>query len=444
MSTDPNSSSSNPSPSSSPDRGRSSSVGKVERVDVHSADPKSTGTSPKVPKKNQLTAAVLTSLALLSAAGPLGTDMYLPTFIDIAKDLSTTASSVQLTLSAFMIGLAVGQLFAGPISDGVGRRRPLVIGSLLFFLFSAGCALTPSIGLLIAFRLLQGIAGGTTVVVARSVIPDVAHGRAAASAFSALMAIQGLAPAIAPLLGGFLSPIIGWRGIFWVIAAFNVIMVVVSRFVVPESLPADHRTPGAIRNLLPTIFRCFGRPAFIGYCFAFAVGFGAFFSYISASPFVLQDQLGLPTHVYSITFAINSLAIAGMSALNGKLVNRFEVRSVLIFGLILYVATSAILLIDALLGPWLWPTLICLFVMTSATGLLLGNATALGVEAVRDIGAGAGSGAMGALQFLAAGIVSPLVGIGSDPSLSMALCMLVCSIIAIVGCVTLTSSSDRA
>ena len=133
-----------------------------------------------------------------------------------------------------------------------------------------------------------------------------------------------------------------------------------------------------------------------------------------------------------------------MSALNGKLVNRFEVRSVLVLGLILYVATSAILLIYALLGPWLWPTLICLFVMTSATGLLLGNATALGVEAVRDIGAGAGSGTMGALQVLAAGIVSPLVGIGSDPSLSMALCMLMCSIIAITGCVTLTSSSDRA
>jgi len=226
-----------------------------------------------VPKKNQLTAAVLTSLALLSTAGPLGTDIYLPTFIDIAKGLSTTASSVQLTLSAFMIGLVVGQLFAGPVSDGVGRRHPLVIGSLLFFLFSAGCMLTPSIGLLIAFRLLQGIAGGTTVVVARSVIPDVAHGRAAASAFSALMAIQDLAPAMAPLLGGFLSPIIGWRGIFWVIAVFNVIMVVVSRFVVLESLPADRRTPGTIRKLLPTIFRCFGRPAFIGYCFAFAVGF---------------------------------------------------------------------------------------------------------------------------------------------------------------------------
>ena len=156
-------------------------MGKVERVDVHSADanpadansadPKSTDThSPTVPKKNQLTAAVLTSLALLSAAGPLGTDIYLPTFIDIAKGLSTTASSVQLTLSAFMIGLVVGQLFAGPVSDGVGRRHPLVIGSLLFFLFSVGCALTPSIGLLIAFRLLQGIAGGTTVVVALSLI----------------------------------------------------------------------------------------------------------------------------------------------------------------------------------------------------------------------------------------------------------------------------------
>ena len=116
----------------------------------------------------------------------------------------------------------------------------------------------------------------------------------------------------------------------------------------------------------------------------------------------------------------------------------------LVFELILYVATSAILLIDALLGPWLWPTLICLFVMTSATGLLLGNAPNLGVEAVRDIGAGAGSGAMGALQFLTAGIVSALVGLGSDPSLSMALCMLVCSIIAVTGCDTLTSSSDRA
>lgn len=116
----------------------------------------------------------------------------------------------------------------------------------------------------------------------------------------------------------------------------------------------------------------------------------------------------------------------------------------LVFGLILYIATSAILLIDALLGPWLWPTLICLFVMTSATELLLGNATNFGVEAIRDIGAGAGSGAMGALQFLTAGIVSPLVGLGSDPSLSMALCMLVCSIIAIVGCVALTRSPNRA
>ncbi|MEJ4112838.1 multidrug effflux MFS transporter [Corynebacterium kroppenstedtii] len=399
-----------------------------------SAEP--AGSSPA--GATRLTVAMLSSLAFLSSAGPLGTDMYLPTFISIARDLSTSASLVQLTLSAFMVGLAVGQLVAGPVSDGVGRRRPLVVGSVLFVVFSVGCALAPSIGVLIVCRLLQGVAGGSTVVVARSVIPDVARGSAAAAAFSTLMAIQGLAPAIAPLLGGVLSPVVGWRGIFWVIALFNVVMVVLSVCVVPESLPAMRRTPGAVRHLVPTIGRCFRRREFIGYCVAFAVGFGVFFSYLAASPFVLQDQLGLPPQVYSLTFACNSLAIAGMAALNGRLVSRYAVRSVLVCGLVLFVVTSALLVVVAVVGPWLWPTLVCLFVMTAATGLLLGNATALGVEAVRDIGAGAGSGAMGALQFLAAGIVSPLVGLGSNPMLSMSVCMVVCSLIAMLGCLVLT------
>lgn len=396
------------------------------------------------PKTSQsLSPLILVSLALLAAGGPLGTDMYLPAFLEIGRDLGASTSTVQLTLSAFMVGMAVGQLLFGAISDSIGRKKPLVIGAALFALSSAALALCPNIQIFIGLRLIEGLAGGICAVVSRSIVPDVAHGKAAASALSTLMAIQGLAPAIAPLLGGFLTPVIGWRGIFWVITAFNILSLIAAIVVVPETRRDEDRTPGALRTLFPSIARCFTRTAFVGYTMAFAIGFGVLFSYISASPVVLEEQLGLSKHLYSITFAVNSLAIAAMAAACTKLVNRFDIRTLLLIGLSTMTVASALLVVNGLVGPSLWATLPLLFICAGATGLTLGNATALGVEAVRDIGAGAGSGAMGALQFVVAGVVSPLVGLGSNPALSMATCMIACGAIALLGCLALTRPTPR-
>ena len=267
------------------------------------------------------------ALAFFAAAGPLGIDMYLPGLPQLQEDLGTTAPAVQLTISGFMVGMAVGNLLFGPISDGTGRKRPIIISSIVFFVTSVLCAVAPSIELLVLARVLQGVAGGCVIVVSRSVIPDLSRGTAAARAFSALMALTGFMPALAPALGGLMLPVIGWRGIFWVLAAVNFIQVLLA-LGLPESLPADKRTSGGLRTLFPRIGRCLQRPAFVGYLLACALGFGALFSYIAASPLVLQNQLGLSPTTFSLVFGALALSFPISNALNMRLVRRVPPRKV--------------------------------------------------------------------------------------------------------------------
>lgn len=386
----------------------------------------------------RLTGFFLTALALLSSAGALSTDMYLPTFPNIGSELSTSASLVQLTLTAFMVGMALGQLLSGSLSDGLGRKGLMVGSTIIFFASSVGCAIAPNIGVFVALRFLQGLAGGTGAVLARAVIPDVARGADAARAFSLLMAIQGFAPVLAPILGGVFSPLVGWRGIFWILAGFNVAMIIVSVFIVPESLPKDRRNANAIRSLFPAIWRCLRRREFFGYLLAFAAGFGVMFSYIAASPYVYQGQLGMSTRVYGFAFAANAIGITVMATVSAKLAGRADPRNLLIGGLVTIAAASVGLLFNGLFGPYLWATLPLLFIAVGSMGLILGNATALGTATVRDIGVGAGAGAMGFAQFLTAGIVAPLVGLGTNSALSMSIGMVTCATIALFGAIILT------
>ncbi len=377
-----------------------------------------------------LSTGLLAGLALLSAAGPLGTDMYLPTLVGMASDLRTSSSMAQFTLSAFMIGLAIGQLLIGPLSDSYGRRRLLIGGSVVFMLGSLGAALANSIWLLIALRLLMGAAGGAGSVLARAIIPDLAGGRAAARAFSVMMAIQGLAPIVAPILGGLLAGPIGWRGIFTVLSGFNVVMVLIAVFVVPESLPPQRRAAGGLRRLLPGIAVVLHRRVFVAHALSMAVTFGVMFSYISASPFVLEDQLGLRSTSYALAFAGNALMMTLASLLNTRLINRFGLRSIARVGLTVVLCGVAGLLINGLAGPRLWATMPLLAATVFGVGLVLGNVTAMGAAQVRDA-AGTGSAVMGAGQFLMAGIVSPLVGLGPNAALSMAVVMTVCALAAV-------------
>nr|WP_234947840.1 MFS transporter [Corynebacterium sp. CNCTC7651] len=274
------------------------------------------------------------------------------------------------------------------------------------------------------------------IVVSRSVIPDLARSTAAARAFSALMALTGFMPALAPALGGLMLPVIGWRGIFWVLAAVNFIQVLLA-LGLPESLPADKRTSGGLRTLFPRIGRCLQRPAFVGYLLACALGFGALFSYIAASPLVLQNQLGLSPTTFSLVFGALALSFPISNALNMRLVRRVPPRKVLIGALLIDASITTLLIFLSLgtLGWWFIPVLATLPMMS---GFISANATALAVEEVRDIGAGAGSGAIGFVQFLVAATVAPLAGLGTNHALAMAVSSFACAALGLAAVLLLT------
>lgn len=381
---------------------------------------------------------MLCALALLSATAPLATDMYLPGLPIMSESLGTTTVGVQLTLTTFMAGLGVGQLVVGPLSDGWGRRRLLLIGTIVLALSSVLCATAPTIEVLVLARLVQGFSGGTGIVLARAVIADRARGPAAAKLFSIMMIIGGVAPILAPLIGGVLLDPIGWRGIFWVLAGIAVIMTVGVLAFVPETLPADKRHSGELAALAGQFGYVFRNRVFVGYTIAFALGFGAMFAYISASPFVTQTVLGMTPSQFSFVFAANALGLVFANILNTRLIGRFEVRSLLVFGVsLMFVAGVLLLVTTVAFDAQRWVLLPLLWACITSLGFIMGNATALGQGEVPSA-AGTGSALMGASQFGLAALVSPLVGLGGeDTAVPMTVAIVVCGGLALVSLVTL-------
>lgn len=373
----------------------------------------STATPRAIAGSRPPTVLLIGLLALLSAVSPLATDMYLPAFPDIAGDLGTTASGVQLTLTAFMLGLAAGQLVIGPLSDSLGRRGPLLVGTVGCLLASIACTLAPDVTVLIVARFLQGFTGAAGVVLSRAIITDTTRGPATAQLMSLMMVIGGIMPVLAPLGGGLVLEVTDWRGVFWVITALVVVMVVGVAASVRETLPPERRHGGGLRSLLSHTGAVLGNRGYVSATLVFALGFGALFSYISASPFVLQTVLGLDSLQYSVVFGVNSVGIMAFGALNIRLVARFPVRRVLAVGVVLMLAAVAGLATSVLLGTPTVPTLASMFLLTSSMGLVLGNGSALAIRAV-PTSAGTASAFMGATQFLLGAAVAPLVGLGGE------------------------------
>ncbi|MDH6680068.1 DHA1 family bicyclomycin/chloramphenicol resistance-like MFS transporter [Rhodococcus sp. LBL1] len=381
--------------------------------------------------KRAIPIPMLCVLALLSAIAPLATDMYLPGLPSMADSLGTSPASVQLTLTTFMAGLGIGQLVIGPLSDGLGRRNLLIAGTALCAASGVLCAIAPNVGVLIAARLLQGFSGGAGIVLARAVIADRAKGDAAARLFSVMMIIGGVAPVIAPLMGGALLGPIGWRGIFWVLAGAAVAMLIGVLALVPETLPVERRHGGGLAALVGNLRYVVTNRTYLGYTFTFAFGFGALFSYISASPFVVQDVLGLSPGQFSIVFAINSLGIVTGSIVNTKLIGTYQARQLLTFGVSLLVTSGLLLTLATTIGgSRIWLVLPLMFGVVASIGFIMGNATALAQGQVTEA-AGTGSALMGACQFGLAAAVSPLVGIaGPDTAVPMAISILASGLIA--------------
>ncbi|CCW12057.1 multidrug resistance transporter, Bcr/CflA family [Rhodococcus aetherivorans] len=382
---------------------------------------------------------MLFGLALLSATAPLATDMYLPGLPVMSESLGTSTVGIQLTLTTFMAGLGVGQLIVGPLSDGWGRRRLLLAGTVVLALSSALCATAPTVEVLIAARLIQGFSGGTGIVLARAVIADRARGNEAARLFSVMMIIGGVAPIVAPLLGGVLLGPIGWRGIFWVLTGLAVLMIVAVLTVVPETLPPERRHSGGLAMLARNFGTVIGNRRFVGYAATFALGFGAMFSYISASPFVVQEVLGMTPGQFSLIFAANSVGLVAGNIVNTRLIGRFEVRDLLRYG-VTQMLTAGVLLVLAVLvaDTNRWLVLPLLFLVVSSLGFVMGNATALAQGQVPKA-AGTGSAVMGASQFGLAALVSPLVGLGGeDTALPMALAIAISAALSMTALLTLT------
>ena len=372
---------------------------------------------------------LMLALALLSATAPFATDMYLPVLPHIAGQFGVEQAVAQFTLTGFFVGMAFGQLLIGPVSDVVGRRRLLLWSAGLALVASVLAALAPGIGVLILARILQGLGGGACNVLARSVVPDLLSGSAAAKTFSVLMAIGGIAPAIAPVIGGLLAEPVGWRGIFWTLTGLHAVQLLLAFLLVPETGGKAERTGGLVRTVAGNYLSVVRMPLVWGFLLAMAFGFGALFSYISASSFVLQTVYGFSPAHYSLLFAINALGMLVATTINSRLVTRFGAVTMLRAGLLLCVGGGLILTVAALAdAPW-YLIVACILLATSPVGFIMGNATALATGIRREL-AGSISAVMGFVQSLLGGIVSPLMGLGSQPTHTMAFGILTCGIIA--------------
>ncbi|QWF81223.1 multidrug effflux MFS transporter [Amycolatopsis sp. CA-230715] len=373
------------------------------------------------------TAGRVAILGGLSACAPMSVDMYLPSMPQIAADLHTGASQVQLTLTTSILGLAFGQLVLGSLSDAFGRRRPLLAGLAVYTVLSLVCLIAPNATVLIALRFAQGFAGAAGPVLARAIVRDLTSGAAMARLVSMLMLVTSLAPILAPALGAQLLAFGSWRGVFVALAVFGAVLLVACALWLPETLPSEARHTGGLSTSLRAYRTLLADRTFLGYALTSGLVFAGYFGYLSGSAFVLEQGHGLSTQEFSVVFGANAIGLLAAGQSNAWLVRRYPPRRMLIIGVVAGAVAVVALTAAALAGLGLPALLPPMFVAVAAMGLVAPNCTALGMADHPSI-AGSASALLGVLQFVAGGIAGPLVGLGSAggaSDLSMALVMLV-------------------
>lgn len=376
-------------------------------------------------------AQLIVILGLLTGVTPLATDMYLAAFPAMATELATPATSIQLTLTAFMLGLAIGQFVIGPLSDQWGRKKPLLIGTVICTVSAVVAALAPNIQVLIAARLIMGLAGAAGVVIARSIIIDITSGTQTAKLMNLMMIINGVAPVIAPTVGGIILAFANWRVIFWVLTALLALLSIAVALLVPESLDPSRRVSGGLKAVAGSMGTLVTSRRYMGFMLTFVFAFGTMFAYISGSTFALQNILGMSETGYSLVFALNSLGVMIASAAAGKLLDKFTPRGMGTVGVFALLVFALIFLGMALTGLKFLPTLVVLFLLASSMGLILGNLTTLALSEMAKVG-GAASALLGSLQFALAGAVSPLVSLAGEASaVPMGITMTVCAVLSV-------------
>ncbi|GEK58565.1 MFS transporter [Marinococcus halophilus] len=383
-------------------------------------------------------------LSMLAILGPLNIDMYLPSFPGIAADLNARASMVQLSLTACLVGLAVGQVIVGPISDAKGRRKPLLVSITLFAAASFVCAIAPNIYILIAARLLQGLTASAGIVVSRAVVRDIFSGKELTQFFSLLMVINAIAPMAAPMIGGaiLLLPFSEWSTIFLFLAVVGLAIVITIGFRLEETLPEEKRTPSSLKYTIRTIGDLWKDRSFIGYALTLGFVHGGSFAYVSGTPFVYQEIYGVSAQVFSVLFGINGLAIITGSFLIGRLAGIIAERKLLRTAVITAVSASSFLLAMTIIEGPLALLVIPIFIYMTAMGMVLTSSFTLAI-AKQGHRAGSASALLGMLPLLIGSIVSPLAGIDETTAVPMGAIMFITTVFGLTAFSTLSERPQK-
>ncbi|GAA4360523.1 multidrug effflux MFS transporter [Microbacterium rhizosphaerae] len=365
------------------------------------------------PKAGRLLPALL---LLLTVFGPISMDLYLPALPALTLELSAATSIAQLTVTACLVGLAAGQLIAGPLSDRYGRRGILIIGIVAYIVTSALCAASPSIELLVAARLVQGLTGGVGIVIAQAAGRDVYSGGALIRFYGRLTVIGGFAAIVGPLLGGMLSSVVDWRGLFVVLSAIGAGILALTLVVFRETLPAGQRTAGGFSRTLHDLRTLASDRVFRGAVLNQGFLYAALFAYLAGATFVLQDIYGLSPQAYALAFGANSAGFMVFGYLSGRVAERWSVRGTLTIGIGVAGLGALGLLLAGLTHVPLWLVLASLFALASGVATTSPPATTLALVSYPQI-AGTASSLLGMVRFGFGGVAAPLVGIAGAVSI---------------------------
>ncbi len=370
-------------------------------------------------------------LGALTAMGPLAIDMYLPALPTIARDLGTTPAAVQVSLAMYFVGIALGQAFYGPLSDRLGRKPALYFGLTIFVAASIGCALAWNVQSLIAFRFLQALGGCAPLVVPRAVVRDHFDERGSVRMLSVLILVMGLAPILAPLIGGQLLINYGWRSVFWVLTAYGVIWCVLVGLLLPESLSLERRKRQPVRAILALYARLLRDRSYMGYVLSGGMIFSGLLAYIAGSPFVFIELFHVPPEQFGLFFGTNAFGIIAASQINRWLASRMAPRRIIRIILPVAMVAGLTLLVNAYTGfGGFAGILVPLFFFIACHGFVMPNTTALAMAPHGTI-AGSASALLGTLQFVLGATAGALVGVlGNGTAVPLAAVIAGCGVAA--------------
>jgi DHA1 family bicyclomycin/chloramphenicol resistance-like MFS transporter len=381
-----------------------------------------------VPSRTKMTVV----LGALLALGPLTIDMYLPALPRIAEDLSVTSSVAQLTLTGTLAGLAIGQLVIGPLSDSLGRRRPLMAGIVVHMVASLLCLFAPNIELLSIARGLQGMGAAAGMVIAVAVVGDLYAESAAAAVLSRLMLVLGVVPVLAPSLGAVVLLKLSWHWVFGVLVVLAGLLLVMAALALPETLPQAHRRPLQVRGILRTYGELLRDAKFVLLVLVGALGMAGLFAYIAGAAFVLQGHYGLSQQSFAVIFSAGAIALIGATQFNVVLLKWFSPQRIVLWALVAaLVAGLVFVAITETHTGGMYGFLTPVWVILGAMGFVIPNAPAVALSRHQDA-AGTAAALLGAAQFGLGAAVAPLVGVLGNDERALALVMTVCGAIALV------------